>query len=893
MDVETLHGGVTLYPGDCLRALPQMPDNSIDACVTDPPYGLEFMGKEWDTFKRPSGAFETRDKSNDPSGKTSSPYLAATVSYHAGPPFQQWTQQWAAEVFRVLKPGAHMLVCGGTRTYHRMVCAIEDAGFEIRDCVLWLYGSGFPKNLDVAKGIDKHKGAKRKATGRQPKPGDQLRRMSKPKVDGHWQGDQDFRAVAKADVANRARERKGQGRQVYGKYADQQDNWTGIVYEGPVTVDADEHDGFGTALKPACELVVLARKPLSEKTVAANVLRWGTGALNIAACRVPTTDGYADNTVTQGLSRDPTSYQPRTEPRVFQPGRMRTADPAPSVQRSSQQGLVRTAPRKLAVPYADPDNRLGMGRDMMPMTSAEEFHQIQHESIARMARFGRWPANVIHDGSPEVVAGFPDTGAISQDDARNNPAGSMVYTCLWHEAFRICRNGDNLGGALSVQQRAALERHFSNASVYARAGRAPLNSTNDCLTCCHCGGEFARLDAAGVLALAQRLCDAHTLRVLGACPMRERILSGLSMPSDNSAPNIEGVQGLTPEVDMFVLARKPLSKKSVAANVLRWGTGALNIDATRVGIEGGTEKADPAKRGTVNAYGDGLNGGGVRKLDAGRWPANVIHDGSPQVMSGFPDTAPGSARPRNNTAHADADALFPGVGRDGHVSYGYEDAGGSAGRFFKTIAREKGKGRQVLRRASLHRHDGVSNAPRGPVSGYMQPDSGPGHAARYFKEIRNPDTATSFAAQPGVQHGDSGSVSRFFYVAKADITERAASSHPTVKPIDLMRYLIRLVTPPGGTVLDPFAGTGTTGEAAILEGARAILVEREAAYQQDIRNRMATVQHPFQRRIMIANKHAARRPPPAFLAPAVPTPKRHKYAQGRHKSKYYVGDDNE
>lgn len=172
---------VILYAGDCVEIMARMPGSSVDAIVTDPPYGLEFMGRAWDGFGTPLG-------------------------------FQNWTEAWALEAFRILKPGGHLLAFAGTRTYHRMASGVEDAGFEIRDCIAWMYGSGFPKSLDVSKAIDKAAGAQRKD-----------------------------------------------------------------VYE--------DNSGWGTALKPAFEPIVVARRPLIG-TVAANVLEHGTGALNIDACRI-------------------------------------------------------------------------------------------------------------------------------------------------------------------------------------------------------------------------------------------------------------------------------------------------------------------------------------------------------------------------------------------------------------------------------------------------------------------------------------------------------------------------------------------------------------------------------------------------------------------------------
>lgn len=188
--------------------------DSIDACITDPPYELGFMGKAWDR-----------------SGVAIDP------------------EAWR-EVYRVLKPGAHLAAFGGSRTFHRIAVAIEDAGFEIRDSLSWLYGSGFPKSLNVSKAIDKADGRQGAVT---------------PNT-GKWKGGQSF----------------GGGMAMYAKDGES----TVIVDYKPASPEAEQWEGWGTALKPAWEPIILARKPLAEKTVAANVLEYGTGAINIDGCRI-------------------------------------------------------------------------------------------------------------------------------------------------------------------------------------------------------------------------------------------------------------------------------------------------------------------------------------------------------------------------------------------------------------------------------------------------------------------------------------------------------------------------------------------------------------------------------------------------------------------------------
>ncbi len=193
----------TIYNGDCREILQGLPDDSVDAVVTDSPYGLAFMGKRWD---------------------------------YDVPGVEVW-----AECLRVLKPGGHLLAFAGTRTQHRMAVRIEDAGFEIRDMIAWVYGSGFPKSLDVSKAIDKAAGAEREVVG-------------------------------VADVGPDMRGRNFE-------------NATGRMVANitaPATESAKQWSGWGTALKPALEPITVARKPLCG-TVAENVLQYGTGGINVDA----------------------------------------------------------------------------------------------------------------------------------------------------------------------------------------------------------------------------------------------------------------------------------------------------------------------------------------------------------------------------------------------------------------------------------------------------------------------------------------------------------------------------------------------------------------------------------------------------------------------------------
>ena len=271
-----------LLHGDCRTVMAGLPAASVDAVVCDPPYGLSFMGKDWD---------------------------------HGVPGVAFWSA-----ALRLAKPGAHLLAFGGTRTFHRLAVAIEDAGWEIRDTVMWVYGSGFPKSHDVGKGIDKAAGAQREA-------------VTTRKAADLFEAEREVasQSAHKSGIANGT---KGH-RTVGGTIAQHVD------ITAPATDAARQWDGWGTALKPAWEPIIVARKPL-EGTVAANVLAHGTGALNIDGCRV----AGVPLSVPQPVFNSPTG-------RTYG---MKTGE--------------------------------GRNGEMSQST-------------------GRWPANLIHDGSDEVVALFP------------------------------------------------------------------------------------------------------------------------------------------------------------------------------------------------------------------------------------------------------------------------------------------------------------------------------------------------------------------------------------------------------------------------------------------------------------------------------------------------------
>lgn len=328
-----------LIPGDMLAILPELPENSVDACVTDPPYHLTSIvsrygeanskpNKAGTVYARSAAGFmgQKWDGDDQRFSEEEDPYRRQIATR---------SETWA-EVYRVLKPGAYLIAFGGTRTHHRIWCAIEDAGFEIRDTLAWIFGQGFPKSHDVGKGIDRKAGVKRAIIGTE-------------KV---------------RDIRNGGGRSMGEGINASSR--------SGPVYMAreltePMTEEALLWNGWGSALKPGLEPICLARKPLSEKSIVENIQKWGVGALNIDGCRI-------EGTVQAGAGST-----------GFGSGR---AD-------GYVKGTGRTMRPKVVSNRRLETNTYGAG--------------LGGSMAVGLTDQGRWPANVMHDGSAEAIAGMPRT----------------------------------------------------------------------------------------------------------------------------------------------------------------------------------------------------------------------------------------------------------------------------------------------------------------------------------------------------------------------------------------------------------------------------------------------------------------------------------------------------
>jgi DNA modification methylase len=604
-----------IHNTDCRDAMKMMESNSIDSIVTDPPYGLSFMGKGWD---------------------------------HGVPGVEFWV-----EALRVAKPGAHLLAFGGTRTFHRLAVAIEDAGWEIRDTVMWVYGSGFPKSHDVNKAIGKAAGAEREVVGRGKKQGGASNGRNSPSV-GYACESNEFNITA------------------------------------PATDAARQWSGWGTALKPAWEPVIVARKPLVSPCI---------NVLDMVECQL------RDRGVTGGILWKPEN-----------------ASGAPKSKKTKSSGST-----KLSEPSA---------------TSAKNAAENETQKTGPQ--------------TPKSSEVHGISGAKQTPEGKGNSRDSMTGDCA---------NVFSQPTAESVSA-AANPNPLSSQSTTSTAGERSTESKSTEKSMPNCGATDSRPDTEFFVGIATGLTGSMaTVRI-------NRDSDGMFIWPMNLPKSIPG---------------KPLT---VAENVLRYGTGAINVDGCRVG----TERLPAITAGQAQ-IGTFERGAMVTPEREGRWPANVIHDGSDEVMGLFPVThAPGS----NGSKGTKGKGYVGDFGlRAVPQLPSYTDSG-SAARFFycaKASKADRDEGCEELG----ERTAGECTDRKNGSAGMNSPREGAGR------------------------------------------TSGSRNHHPTVKPTALMRYLCRLVTPPNGLILDPFMGSGSTGKAAILEGYRFIGIDLEPEYCKIAEARIAHV----------------------------------------------------
>jgi DNA modification methylase len=792
---------VTLLHGDCLEEIRALADSSIDSVVTDPPYALVSITKRF-------GSETAAPAKGDVYARASRGFMGKT--WDTGE--VAFAVEFWREVLRVLKPGGHVLAFGGTRTYHRLVCAIEDAGFEIRDQVAWVYGSGFPKSHDVSKGIDKAAGAEREVIGPRLLPNGRPHEYNI----GFGEGE-GFASIAKPN---------------------------GVT--APATPEAIRWQGWGTALKPAWETVCLAQKPYELETLC--------------------------DTLAQELMRS----------------------------------LCR---------LASSARDAGTSSSSNPSGSGAEFGSAQWSAVAGC----NTPADLF-----ALMGTLPSGLAIPSN---------LSIGLSW---LGILADLSKLGSTFTIETRSSLitDLRTLNCSPF------PITPAIITEVATRQGGLGS--SAAFVVSLfngfASRLNVTRALSALGSATSPDRT----RCPAE---------EGLSPAIEPICLARKPLSEGTVAANVLRWGTGAINVDGCRVEANG---EAGINTRASSREAGTGWGMQALKTEDrSGRWPANLIHDGSDEVVGCFPET-----RDSGNLGGTRRPSMgYHGNGAGDQMPPSFGDPG-SAARFFKAansseeellfsramsiceewnnalantadnssslsrqlvasvlsdaatwVAREGNAPSRIegltglstsvtpseLRRLSESFIAAMllSESGRSPVP--MQEKHIPNGCRVSVAAIRKPTGIITItishwrldgSAEPvtfnitplNSERGAKVSgVNRIHYCAKASRKDRDAglegmpevhrvngnkwtdrdyrvergerpanaesgprkNIHPTVKPTSLMQYLCRLVTPSGGVVLDPFMGSGSTGRGALLEGFRFVGIEREAEYIEIARRRIA------------------------------------------------------
>lgn len=777
-----------IHNGDCAEVMASMESDSVDAIVTDPPYGLAFMGAKWDSFNGSSGNQTISERQAE--GKRYADENKGVPRYANSHGKKVTQSEMAAfqlamtpifeEALRVAKPGAHLLCFGGTRTFHRMACAIEDAGWEIRDCIMWVYGCLDEETEVLVDGefVPYNKAKKgRLALGYDIGTGN----FSWQRIEDTYLYDYDDTAYAiQSDCTDQlvsrnhrciverggveqfalaelvALEREASVPVLEGLHGlfdhlplpderagGAQQDMLERVRCGDSADTTEEAQGSRTEHDLSCmRQKVLRASCVAEESQDELLL----GELQEQSGVRSEVDGVqhgASNANVRGTEAGTQGANDwPTEPSMEGRGNV-----SPS-QGQLRERKVRSMPQGVRVDGSQGRVRDGasFGRGASDRKTAFSDGGCSSRQSRSVGQQAREPDAVPEQQSTQALRG---AWGAKTTLARVTPVhykGKMWCIKVATGAFVARRHGKifitgNSGFPKSMDVSKAIDKALG-AERKKRGGDGEHSGNVDFgmkNRCPKCGKPYFSADPC-------------------TCPREDK------QPITDAAAQWEGWGTcLKPAWEPIIVARKPLDG-TVAHNVLTWGVGALNIDACRVAIEQDDDvfAKNPHTRskgkdsGIYGAYGAAESNWSGAK---GRFPANLVHDGSQMVLDLFPDT-------------------------------GRSSGGGGV----------KAPGR---------------NGIYGSYSGHEYPQR--------------------------LGMGDTGSAARFFYCAKASKKDRGdGNNHPTVKPTELMKWLVKLVTPEGGVVLDPFAGSGTTLVAAKMLGRDCIGIEREPEYVEIIKRRLET-----------------------------------------------------
>jgi len=873
---------VALHLGDCLDVLRTLPDCSVDSVVTDPPYGLAFMGKRWD---------------------------------YDVPSVDVW-----AECLRVLKPGGHLLAFAGTRTQHRMAVRIEDAGFEIRDMIAWVYGC-----LDEATEVATAKGV---MPYHKTRIGDLVLCYDVEHGEYTYQPILEIVAYDYSDTAFR----------LVGDFGEQV-----VSRNHRVIVECGGSEAFNLAETLGAEARVPVLESLPALRQAIHDAHQGAGRpqqdvqQGVCEC-VDWACEYQDNPIGEpqgqndqvlglrGGSLEAERLASENPYADVQPGMQRGGSRHP-MGNSRTQGsgeLVGRVGGGAEGTHDGRDESVMEGRLDVPESERRVCGPADQVCALPRSAAGNGAGGRLCDGAPQRGGAgdwsAADAGGVCaphQPRCDGQPAGKSDAVCNERTAQGIRAWGGHRSAVVRV-----VPFHYTGKVWCLRVPTGAFVAVRNGVAFPTGNSGFPKsLDVSKAIdkaAGAEREVVGIDHRYVGMSDRAKRALGTIAHgksqgfvgdPSQITAPATPAARqwqgwgtALKPALEPITVARKPLDGGTVAENVLAWGTGGVNVDGCRVDSGGTHGSAAGAGRGRGHGVHPGhgkYNGvGGVimPPHPAGRWPANLIHDGSDEVLGLFPHTgvSKGTAQFKTHTAYlAYADATAePQHGTE----IGYGDSG-SAARFFycaKASKRDRGAGLggtctvrynvpiggalckdvtmalvESLQRATsestlrwLTGESGASIMGLCPsdtlsttlteisgittsqilnsltpslISAFTQAAncetmSGGNHVASAGSSSGYQPTTMS-ESQAGSAHGARLVVSQMLSVVSAVGNWKPLTNiHSTVKPTDLMRYLCRLVTPPGGVVLDPFMGSGSTGRGAVLEGFRFIGIERDPEY---------------------------------------------------------------